>query len=152
MKLPDFSFLTEYKALDLTMILVSFVIGITIASIAMIYHQIFLGGIIRKIIEKGALSPEKALSIDELGYKKSNIFVKFALRENSTFRKHVKSPEDDKTKYYIPEEKRLGLEIRFRKKGNEAIGIVFAIILFAIAAFVLLTVIPWLVDKTKSIF
>ena len=152
MKLPDFSFLAEYKALDLTMILISFVIGITIASIAMIYHQIFLGGIIRKIIEKGALSPEKALTIDKLGYKTNNIFVKFALRENSTFRKHVLSPEEDKTRYFIPEEKRLGLEIRFRKKGNEAVGIVFAIVLFTAAAFVLLTVIPWLVNEAKSIF
>ncbi|MBR5313806.1 MAG: hypothetical protein IKU45_00140 [Clostridia bacterium] len=151
MQLPDFSFLSEYKGLSLTLILVSFLIGITLASVAMIYHQTFLGGIIRKIIEKGALSPEKALTLDELGYNSKNIFVKFALRENSTFRKHVKSPEDDKTKYYIPEEKRLGLEIRFRKKGNEAIGIVFTIILFAIAAFVLLTVIPWLVNQAKDI-
>jgi hypothetical protein len=152
MKFPDFSFLTEYKGITLTMILVSFVVGITIASCAMIYHQMFLGGIIRKIIEKGALSPEKALTIEELGYSPKNIFVKFALRQKSTFRKHVKTPEDDNTKYYIPEEKRIALEIRFRKKGNDAGVIVFAIIAFSLAAFALLTVIPWLINHAKNVF
>lgn len=152
MKLPDFTFLTEYKSLDLTMILLSFLIGIIIASAAMIYHQVFLGGIIRRIIEKNALSPEKALTLDELGYSKNNLFVKFALKENSTFRKHIQSPEESKDRYYIPEEKRIGLEIRFRKKGNGILGIVFAAILFAIAAFVMLTVIPWLIDLTKNSF
>ena len=152
MKLPDFTFLTEYKSLDLTMILLSFLIGIIIASAAMIYHQIFLGGIIRRIIEKNALSPEKALTLDELGYSKKSLLVKFALRENSTFRKHILSPEGSKDRYYIPEEKRIGLEIRFRKKGNGILGIVFAAILFAIAAFVMLTVIPWLIDLTKNSF
>ena len=152
MKLPDFTFLTEYKSLDLTMILLSFLIGIIIASAAMIYHQVFLGGIIRRIIEKNSLSPEKALTLDKLGYSKNNLFVKFALRENSTFRKHILSPEESKDRYYIPEEKRIGLEIRFRKKGNGILGIVFAAILFAIAAFVMLTVIPWLIDLTKNSF
>lgn len=152
MKLPDFSFLTEYKSLDLNMILISLFIGIMIACFAMIYHQQFLGGIIRRIIEKKALSADSALTLAELGYNEKNVFLKFALRENSTVRKHILSPEDDKTRYYIPEEKRIGLEIRFRKKGNGFVGVIFAVIVFGLAIFVLLSVIPWLVNNAKDIF
>lgn len=152
MKLPDFSFLTEYKSLDLNMILFSLFIGILIACFAMIYHQQFIGGIIRRIIERKALSADSALTLAELGFNKKNIFIKFALRENALIRKHVLSPEDDKTRFYIPEEKRIGLEIRFRKKGNGFIGVIFAIIVFGLAIFVLLSVIPWLVDNAKDIF
>ena len=148
----DFSFLTEYKGLNLDMILISFVIGIIIASGAIVYHQMFLGSIVRTIISKKALSPEGALTIEELGFNPKNIFVKFALRNNSTFRKTVLATGDSVKRFYIPEERRIREEIKFRKKGNSAAGIIFATILFVAVAFVLLTVIPWFVDEIKSIF
>lgn len=146
----DFSFLYEYKGLDLNMILLSFVVGIVIASIAMIYHQMFLGGIVRKILENGAHSPENALTLEQLNINSKNIFVKFALRDNSTFRKIVIKTEENK--YYIPEERRIREEIRFRKKGNGFSGVILALIVFILAAFVLLTVIPWLIDEATNIF
>ncbi len=151
MKPFDFSFLYEYKGLDLNMILLSFVVGIVIASAAMIYHQIFLGGIVRKILDKKAFSEKDALTLEELGINPKNIFVKFALRDNSTFRKIVLKTEEEK-RYYIPEERRIREEIRFRKKGNGIFGLILAIIVFLLIAFVLLTLIPWLLDEYKNIF
>lgn len=151
MKNFDFSFLVEYKMNDLNMILISFVIGILIASIAMIYHQMFLGGIVRKIIDKKALSPTDAKTLSELGINPKNIFVRFALREKSTFRKVVIKTEGDE-KYYIPEERRIREEIRFRKKGNGVFAVVIAALVFVCAAFILLTVIPWLIENSKEIF
>jgi hypothetical protein len=107
----------------------------------------FLGGIVRRILEKKALSPDTALTLNELGINPKNIFVKFALRKNSTFRKIVLAPEDDETRFYIPEARRIREEIRFRKKGNGVIGVLIAIIVFSLMAFVLLTVIPWLLNN-----
>ena len=135
---------------DLTMILLSFVIGIVIASIAMIYRQTFLGNIVRKIIDKKALSESEALTLEQLGINPNNILVKFALRDNSTFRKIVIKTEQNR--YYIPEERRIREEIRFRKKGNDAVAVIVGAILFVLAAFILLTVIPWLTDHAKDIF
>ena len=135
---------------NLTMILLSFVIGIVIASIAMIYRQTFLGNIVRKIIDKKALSESEALTLEQLGINPNNILVKFALRDNSTFRKIVIKTEQNR--YYIPEERRIREEIRFRKKGNDAVAVIVGAILFVLAAFILLTVIPWLTDHAKDIF
>ena len=135
---------------DLTMILLSFVIGIVIASIAMIYRQTFLGNIVRKIIDKKALSESEALTLEQLGINPNNILVKFALRDNSTFRKIVIKTEQNR--YYIPEERRIREEIRFRKKGNDVVAVIVGAILFVLAAFILLTVIPWLTDHAKDIF
>ena len=148
----DFSFLTEYKGLDLNMILISFLLGVVIASIGALYNRMFLGKIVRRIIEKGAFSPEKALSAEQLGFDPKNIFIKFALREKSTFRKTVFSVGDGVQKYYIPEEKRIREEIRYRKKGNGMAGLILAAVIFTVAAVVLLTVIPWLIDSAKNTF
>lgn len=150
MKPFDFSFLTQYKMNDLTMILLSFVIGIVIASIAILYRQTFLGNIVRKIIDKKALSESEALTLEQLGINPNNILVKFALRDNSTFRKIVIKTEQNR--YYIPEERRIREEIRFRKKGNDVVAVIIGAILFVLAAFILLTVIPWLTDHAKDIF
>lgn len=123
-----------------------------IASVAMLYHQLFLGGIVRKLIEKGALSPETALTMEELGYSPKNFFVKIALRENSTFRKTVHGVTEEKTtKYYVPEELRIRAEIRFRKQGNNAFGILLTILVFLVVAYVSLTVVPWFIDALKKI-
>jgi hypothetical protein len=153
MNTPDFSYWlpNNYEPVPLTLILSSLFIGIVIASLAALYHQLFLGGIVRRIIEKDALSPDKALTIEELGYKKSNIFIKFALRQKSTFRKTVLCREDDPKRFYIPEERKLREEIRFRKKGNGILGVVLVIVLFLAVAYLLLTVIPWLTDSFKNI-
>ena len=153
MNTPDFSFLTEYQGSPLTLIVSSLFIGMVIASAAMLYHQLFLGGIVRRIIEKGALSPEKALTKEELGYSPNNFFVKIALREKSTFRKIVHGITEDKTeRYYIPEEMRIRAEIRFRKQGNNAFGILLTVLLFLVVAYVSLTVVPWFADAIRNLF
>ncbi len=151
MNKPDFSYWTNYQQTPLTMIISSLFIGIIIACMAILYHQLLLGGIVRRIIQKKALSPESALTVEELGYNSKNIFIRFALRSNSTFRKTVHATEEKPLKYYIPEEKRIREEIKFRKKGNSVFGILIAILLFLTVAYISLTVIPWFTDSVKNI-
>ncbi len=148
LNLPDFSFLKEFDSMNLTMVLLSVCIGIAIASCAMLYRQVFLGNIARNIIKKGALSDEKALTLEELGYKKNSYLTKFALRKNSTFRKLVLSTEDGK--YYIPEDKKDYVEIRYRKKGTTPFGVVFGVIAMLIVAFLCLTLIPMFADEINK--
>lgn len=152
MNTPDFSYLTQYKPTDLTMILTSFFIGVIIASIAVLFHKLVLGGIVRKIIEKEALSPEKALSMQELGYSKNNLLIKFALRKGSTFRKIVLATAEENPRYFIPEERRIREELRFSKKGNGVLGLLVAIIIFAVICFAMLTVVPWFTNLIKTMF
>ena len=153
MKSPDFSFLTdpaEYNSL--TMILFSIVVGTVIAAVAMLYRQLFLGGIVRKILAKKAHSEEDAISIEDMGYSKKNFLIKYALRNKSTFSKIVLRTNEKIPRYYIPEERRLREEIRFRKKGNSFVTIILMILAFVGIAYILLTVIPYLRNEVYSLF
>lgn len=152
MNLPDFSYLFEYQRSSLTMIVTSFLIGIIIASAAILYRQRFLGGIVRNILQKNALSEESALTMEELGYNPKNIFYRYALRNNSTFEKTVHRTAEMPIRYYIPQEIKDREEIRFRKKGNDYLGIILAVIVFIAIAFISLTVIPWFKDALSNIF
>ncbi len=152
MNFPDFSFLTDYQKSSLTMIVTSLLIGILAASVAMLYRQLFLGGIVRNIIQKKAFSEDTALALEELGYNPKNILLRFALRNNSTFTKTVHRTTEQPTRYFIPEEIKDREEIRFRKKGNNFFGIVLALIVFLLIAFISLTLIPWFKDAISNIF
>ena len=152
MNQPDFSYLSEYQGLSLTMIVTSLFIGVIIASIAMLYHQLFLGGIVSRIIEKKAFSEESALSVEELGYNPKNPFIKLALRKNSTFTKTVHQTDTHIPKYYIPEDIRMREEIKYRKEGNSVFGILLTILVFLVVAYISLTVIPYFTDAIKHIF
>lgn len=152
MNLPDFSYLLEYQSSSLTMIVFSLLIGIVIASVAILYRQLFLGSIVRNILQRKALSEDSALTIEELGYNPKNIFYKFAFRNNSTFEKTIHRTTEQPIRYFIPEEIKDREEIRYRKKGNNFFGIILAIILFSALAFISLTVIPWFKDALSNIF
>ena len=88
-------------------------IGIIIACIAMAYHKKVLGGIVRTLIAKECLSPENAMSTEELGYKK-NFLVKNALERSTSLRSIVKCAEEEEYLAAQAEEKAL-----YEKKREE---------------------------------
>ena len=63
--------------------------GIIIACVAMAYHKQILGGAVRRLIERGCLSPDKAMTARELGYLK-NPLIKNALARSTSLRSVVK--------------------------------------------------------------
>lgn len=68
--------------------------GIIIACVAMAYHKQFLGGIVRRLIERGCLSSEDAMTAEELGYVK-NPLIKYALERSTSLRSVVKCVEEE---------------------------------------------------------
>ena len=154
MKDLDFSFfVTEgYKKADLNIILISIFIGIIAASIAIVYRRYVLGNIVKRIVEKKAFSEESAILLDEMGYK--NIFMKFALRDGSTFKKtvHRVKAEGQATRYFIPEEIYMREEIKYVKKNTNIVGVIIGAILFFIAFYLLVNYVPWIIDGIKEAF
>ena len=150
----DFSFVVRegYKKIDLNIVLISIFVGIVIASIAIVYRRYVLGNIVKSIVEKKAFSEENAITLEEMGYK--NIFVKFALREGSTFKKtvHRVAAEGSATRYFIPEEIYMREEIKYCKKNTNVFGVVIAILLFFVVFYLLVNYVPWVVDGIKDIF
>ena len=153
-KMPDFSFFTEYSQNNLTLILLSFCIGIFIASLAILYRQNVLGNIIRKIVQKDAIDEQNALSFKDLGYTNKNFLVKHALREKSLFLKNISVIKDESGEklYYINQDKKDFLLSRFRTKGTNFTALILGIILFLSAAFICLTIIPMFAEQIKDIF
>ncbi len=159
MKDLDFSFFVTdgYKEIDINIILISVFIGIIAASIAIVYRRYVLGGIVRVIVDKKAFSEESAITLEDMGYK-NNIFVKFALRKSSTFRKTVHGVgEENKDsgivpRFYIPENIYMREEIKYCKKGTNVFGVFFAAVLFLVIIYLLVNYIPWIIDSLTGLF
>ena len=140
-------------------------IGIVIASLVMYYNKHVLGGFIRRVDELGALSPETARTLEELGYSK-NPFIKLSLKTGYSLRRvisYVPSGEGSERaggnlanaayakeklellsdRFYIPQEKRDVTVGRFRVKGSgwltvllfAVVGIVAVVLVFKLAPF-----------------
>ncbi len=151
-------------------------IGAAIACVAMVYNKQSLGKIVRKLAYDGCTSPEKAKTLEELGFAKSYT-VKNAVCRNVTLRRFVKCVEeeefyaaqaaaaegssadkkaayyiDTKTdRFYLPEELRIRAEIRYERKGSGKISAFLAIALLAVALVLVLLFLPQLLGAANDI-
>lgn len=87
--MPDFSELFLYDGeLKLAFIVWPIFFGVCIAAFITVYIRVKLGVVVRAILEKGAISPETALTLEELGVAK-RFCVRSALRGRSVLRRVV---------------------------------------------------------------
>ena len=96
----------------LNIIIWSLYIGFMIGIAVTLYNRLILGGLIRKLIDRGAMTEGSALTCAEVGCK--NPLIRFSLREKSTLRRIVHMSGDtettrsrepfDKARFYIPDE------------------------------------------------
>lgn len=90
-------------------------IGTVAACIIMAYNKQVLGGAVRRIISREALSVEKALTIKELGYR-GNAIIRNAFIASSTLRRFVKCAGEEE---FIAEQNRLREEHEQRIAAGE---------------------------------
>ena len=134
--------------------------GLVLASLCMFYNKHFLGGFVRTLDKNGCLSPESAMTLEELSYGK-NFLIKLSLLHGYSLRRvvgHVAKDAENSTrvggyskkidfngdKFYLPVEKRDTAVTRFNEKGSgwvsvlltALIGIVVVVIVFQIAPFI----------------
>lgn len=142
----------------------SIAVGAILAIFSTYYNRTILGGFVRTLINNGALSVDTAITLDEVGYQK-NAFIKRALVKKATFRKIVFEVDDEiviaseghsfsaRTKpidlstarFYIAEENRIMAELRYDNKGADIFGVITAIIIILVLAYVITLVFPYLV-------
>ena len=128
--------------------------GFIIAIGATLYNRIVLGKIVRALIEKKAHTKDGALSAAEVGC--SNVFIRHALRKNSTMRRIVRMEDDtdeersDKAfgeaKFYIPEEYIRRAESIYGKSDISAKTVVLSLVGLFVAALVSFILIPNLIQ------
>lgn len=154
----------EYENFDISFgyalgwIVAGLFIGAALAAAATLYSKRYLGGLVRDLIRAGALSPESAKTLPQLGRKGSSPFMRFSLRAASTFRKTVRSenagdklPELSSARFYIPEEQRYRAETRYRRKGTDGVSLIFALILLALCAALVIFLTPELLTMLDNL-
>ncbi len=145
-------------------------IGMIVAVFFVYYNRTILGGFVRTLIESGALSRDDAMTLTETGYEK-NFFVKNALKKGGMFRKIVFEIEDEikvaseghsfsarekpidlsTARFYVAKENRIMAEMRYDNKGVDAFGVIVAIILIAVFAYLAAMLVPTLIEYVKTL-
>ncbi len=142
--------------------------GFVFAALLAVYNKRLIGGLIKKLIAEGCLSPEKALTVTELGYGMDDWFIKNALRTDVALLRLVRrvDPETDaenkqptaktrgghdvidfeKARFYIPEELKYRAEVRYAGKGTDFVAFGICVVIFAVAAFAAIFIIPDLIQ------
>ena len=130
---------TEADAATATLLIYGVCIGVVLAALYTFYYQQVPGGVVRALLRAEAFSEETAKTVEELGLSS------LALREltrGKALRRVVSRVEGENTHYYIPEQDKYRVEIRFDKKGNGVTGLILTAVLSFVLAIVLVKLFP----------
>ncbi len=139
--------------------------GAVIAIFCTYYNRTVLGGLVRTLIESGALSVDSAMTLKEAGYEK-NAFVKRELIKGGMFRKIVFEVEDEimvafeghsfsarskpidltTARFYVAKENRIMAEMRYDNKGSDIFGIIVSVIVIAVLAYAATLFVPYILE------
>lgn len=130
--------------------------GIMIAGIMAVYNKRFLGDFVRRLIAEEAFSPDRAMTLEELGLEKNNL-LKMEIKRGVVFKSLVYEKDDEvvitdgsaapvfheewdfeKARFYVPYELRHRAGLKFEKKGSHVMLLVFSAIFFLILALLII--------------
>ena len=136
------------NGVSLELIVWSLFIGIMVAGAIAVYNKRFLGGFVRKLIEEEAFSPEKALTLEELGFENNKLLQREILK-GVIFKSIVYEKDDEvviqdksaipvfheeldfkNARFYVPYELRHRAELKFDKKGTHIMLMVISSVFF----------------------
>lgn len=148
---PDLSHIQNYDTTDVQRFLPFLIVGLCIGTFLAIcfsyYHNHYLGKVVRKLYREEVFSPEKAKTLDEIGCNK--FFIRRNLAKDSVLAKYVKSTEEIKNqknakdaRFYIVEEDKYIADKRFKESKHGKLFIAFSFIFCLVACFVLLYIVP----------
>ena len=143
----------------LAAILYPMLIGLIIGATVVLFNKQVIGKLVKKLLDDKIHSEGSAKTLDELGFGKSRM-LKFLLRDGTTLRKVVKTAEGGEAgaaaRYYIPQDcAYINREDHFQsdisvKLGSSVITVVIAIVMFIALTFIMMTVIPDLIQMLKN--
>ena len=158
--------ITTVGAKTIALCVIALAVGVMLAALYNFYLRRVPGGVARKLLEAGALSPETAKTAEELGLSGKRLAL-YELTRGSALSHVVRctaagtggadttdettnSGDAGEAKYYIPEELKYRAEIRFDKKGNGLFALVFTCAAAVGLAILIIALLPWflgVIDK-----
>ncbi len=167
------NFLTELlvSGSSVELILICCYLGILVACGLAIYDKRVMGSFIRTLLQRGATSPETALTLKELGFDKKGAVVR-ALRGNGMFKDTVFEAGDtvefdrenhalpifrekfdpSAARFYIPAPLKYRAEVRFEKKGTHIMMMALAAILFGVLLLIALLFKDQVIELIRQFF
>lgn len=125
----------KINMISIPMLVWAMYVGIAIGILVMYYNKIYLGSAIRSILEKGAIERENAMTAEALGFDKKPLILRAI--EKGILSKYIRPIEKEGVMhYYVTEEERVRVELRYSAKGTDLYVVVVALILFFIVALV----------------
>lgn len=149
----------------LPQIVLAIMLGIILASAAMLYERQYIGGFIRKLLSADAKSEEKAILLADTGYGKSLIIKRMLRHRDTAVRKLVRFTGEEReeptpfadgrqrlqmkddinfaeARFYIPEELAARAAVRYDPKGNNWRTFILTVLVSLIGAALLLRILP----------
>jgi hypothetical protein len=149
----------------LPQIVLAIMLGIILASAAMLYERQYIGGFIRKLLSADAKSEEKAILLTDTGYGKSLIIKRMLRHRDTAVRKLVRFTGEEReeptpladgrqrlqmkddinfaeARFYIPEELAARAAVRYDPKGNNWRTFILTVLVSLIGAALLLRILP----------
>lgn len=159
------------KGMSIELVVWALYFGLLLACLLLLYEKRVVGKLVRKLLAGEAVTPEKAMTLPELGFGK-NPFIKQALRGKTALSALIFTPEEapavgedlhvtpvirgkfdvETTRFYIPEPLRHRAAVRFDGKGSHFIDFVVAALLFGVLAWLTIEYLPTVIDFVKQFF
>lgn len=178
---------TSYKNFELDTslfsigeIIIGLYAGVIIAMMISCYSKLHVGGFLRALLKKEALSPDCAQSIEDLGFRLTPL-RRFSLKHDASLAKYAKIANEKeavtfsdpgkvgsilrkvffkearikkidlrKAKYYIPKELKYRADVLFDKKGASPFLFIFWFVGFSALAFCVYLLIPEILTMTDN--
>ena len=138
------------EMIDIPTLIWALYVGISIAILTMYYNKIYLGSAIRSILEKGAIEESNALSAEALGFQGKSLILRAIA--GGILSKYIKTVEKDGTTcYYVTEEDRIRVELRYSSKGTDLYIVIVALVLFFLVALLATRYLPELIDMAGDL-
>lgn len=172
--MPDLSELFLYNGeMKLEFIVWPIFLGICVGAFITVFVRVKLGEVVRAIIEKGAVSPETALTLDELGMSKK-FFVRAALRGRSALRRVVEAtdgstvtdengepaglrvleineaPDLDRCRFFIADSDRERAESIYDNTNSTLLSAIITVLVAFVVAAISMVIIPNLMQMLEN--
>lgn len=156
------NFSVTTQGVTIAQIVFSLFVGFILAASLVVYQRAYLGRMVRRLLERKAQDDASALTLQELGLKRS-FLIRYTLRHrDAPLRKVVRyagetRPDAENSgrglrmtdridyetaRFYIPENLQAHAEVRFRSKGTDGRALVIAILVCLLLALLLIRFLP----------
>ncbi len=152
MQVTNLIAMLEIQMITVKLVVWAVFIGFTIGMLLTYYNKIVLGKAIRTIIEKEALSKERAMTAEVLGFARNPLILR-AIDKGvlARFVRTVKDGSEGAVRYYIEEDDRIRAELRYSKKGTDLYVLIVSLIIFLVLALLASRYLPTLIEMAGDL-